>query len=71
MHTPGPWTIEDYTNEKRGGYISIRGPNGEAICDIFPHAGKGGVGIEVALQNAYLICRCVLTVAEDRRLEDQ
>ena len=59
--TPGPWrSIE--VGSKRGtngdpSYISIVGPNGEKICDIFPHAGVGGVGIDVARANARLICR--------------
>jgi hypothetical protein len=53
--TRGPWTIVDHTTSGKtgnAGYIQIRGPNDEAICTIFPGAGKGGVGIEVARLNA-------------------
>jgi hypothetical protein len=46
--------VDCTTSGKAGnaGYIEIRGPNDEAICTIFPGAGKGGVGIEVARLNA-------------------
>lgn len=56
--TPRPWNIVDRTTEGKtgnAGYIEIRGPNGEAICTLFPGAGKGGVGIKAARANAALI----------------
>lgn len=56
--TPGPWEIVDGTTEKHG-YIAIRGPNGEKICDIFPFAGFDGVGVETARQNAAAIVSLV------------
>jgi hypothetical protein len=59
MTTPRPWKINDYSDEKRGGYIEIRGPNGEAICTMFPSAGRGGVGNDVARENAALIVALV------------
>lgn len=37
------------------GYIEIRGPNNEAIATLFPSAGKGGVGFDVACANAQVI----------------
>lgn len=58
--TPGPWTIHEL-GAVRGrpddgpSYIEIRGPNGEAICTIFPHAGRGGVGVQEARANAAAI----------------
>lgn len=58
--TPGPWKIIYHTTQgKTGnlGYIEIRGPNDEAICTIFPGAGRGGVGIETAKKNAMLLVR--------------
>jgi hypothetical protein len=64
MATPRPWKIIDYADERRGGYIEIRGPNDEAIATIFPHAGKGGVGVETARMNAALIVRLVSLPAD-------
>ncbi len=57
--TPGPWTAIDMGMVRNGGgepsYIHIAGPNGEKICDIFPHAGSNGVGMKAARANAALI----------------
>lgn len=56
--TKGPWQAVE-TGHVKGlpgpAYISIIGPNGEKICDIFPHAGKGGAGLDAARANARLI----------------
>jgi hypothetical protein len=60
VSTSAPWKIVDHTaSGKTGnlGYIEIRGPNDEAICTLFPGAGKGGVGVEMARKNAALIVR--------------
>lgn len=60
-HTPGPWQIIDCIrvtgDGQYTGYISIVGPNGERICDLFPFAAKGGVGRMQAIENAALIAR--------------
>lgn len=51
-----PWRIVDSLNERKGtGYIHIQGPNGEKICDIFPYAGVGGLGLEAARAVAEMI----------------
>lgn len=49
-HTPGPWKFDQAAR-----YNDIRGPNGEAICNLFPEAGNGGVGYPTAIANARLI----------------
>lgn len=59
MRTPGPWTINDYINNEKKGYIHISGPNGEKIADIFPFAGVGGVGPEAARENARALVAAV------------
>lgn len=44
-----PWTDQNSINErKEAGLISILGPNGERICDIFPFARRGGIGADAA-----------------------
>ena len=45
------WKINDYCDEKKG-YISITDTDGAAICQIFPFAGSGGVGVDQARENA-------------------
>lgn len=57
MSTSRPWKIIDTITAKGGGYLAIRGPNGEKIADIFPFAGEGGVGVETARMNAELIVK--------------
>jgi len=62
MTTATPWKVVDYTtNGKTGnhGYLEVRGPSDEAICTIFPAAGKGGVGIAAARENAAMIVALV------------
>ena len=50
-----PWKVIDHSNESRGGYIEVRGANDESICQLFPLAGKGGVGVEAARRIARAI----------------
>lgn len=57
--TPKPWKIIDSITNDRRGYLTIRGPNGEKIADIFPFAEIGGVGLEQARDNARLIVSLV------------
>lgn len=45
------WKIVEQGDPKRA-YISIVDEDGGAICQIFPFAGKGGVGLEKARENA-------------------
>jgi hypothetical protein len=47
-----PWNIIDHTDPKKGGYIEIRGAHDESICQLFPHAGRGGIGVTAALRIA-------------------
>lgn len=55
--TVRPWKVVDTINTRGVGYLSIRGPNGEKIADMFPFAGEGGIGVETARANASLICQ--------------
>jgi hypothetical protein len=58
---PGPWAINAgpalrrHKDASPPAYLEVRGPNGEAICTIFPGAGNGGIGIERARAVARLI----------------
>jgi hypothetical protein len=45
------WKINDYTADKKG-FLNISDELGNKICDIFPFAGIGGVGLNQALENA-------------------
>ena len=45
------WKIEDYADDRKG-YLCIVDENGGAICQLFPFAGKGGIGIKKARENA-------------------
>lgn len=54
-HTPGEWSVVVVPPARGSGYIEIRGPNNEAIATLFPHAGYGGVGFDVARENARLM----------------
>lgn len=60
--TPGPWTTLAPPR-----YFAVRGPDDDAICDLFPHAGHGGVGPEIARANARLIAAApdLLDAAKD------
>lgn len=53
--TPRPWKVVDCIANDHRGYLTIQGPNGEKVADIFPFAGVGGVGLEQARMNAALI----------------
>lgn len=53
--TNRPWSVVDFTNGKTKGWIEIRGPNGEKVATIFPWAGEGCVGVDVARENAAMI----------------
>ncbi len=54
----GPWKIADSIDESETkGYIHIAGINGEKICDIFPFAGRNGVGVKTARKIAEIIVK--------------
>lgn len=46
-----PWKINDFCNDVRG-YIRVVDEHSNTICDIFPFAGVGGVGLDKARENA-------------------
>lgn len=46
-----PWKINDYTTGIKG-YIRITDATGNTVADMFPFAGIGGVGVDVARENA-------------------
>ncbi len=51
-----PWKIIDSINEdETKGFIHIAGANGEKVCDIFPFAGVGGIGVIAARKVASII----------------
>jgi hypothetical protein len=56
-----PWRVVDHTHSKHGGYIEIRGANDESICQMFPHAGRGGIGVE----NARRIAQAIVSYVGD------
>lgn len=45
------WKVEDFASDKQG-YIGVRTESGGKVCDIFPFAGIGGLGVAECRENA-------------------
>ncbi len=53
---PRPWSMVDSINHtERHGYIHIKAADGTKVCDIFPFAGTGGIGVHAARATAKFI----------------